>query len=475
MIDFMIKILLLTIILNQTPIKENQAPLVPDSIKCPTYTDTIFPITLLVKSTDPEDDSIAYQIDWGDDTVLVWSKFFLSGIEIERTHTYKVLGDFTIRVRAKDKNENVSDWSNPLPIKVVNSLIKWQFEAMGSIYSTPALDKDENIYFGTEEGLLYSLTPEGSLRWIFQARGPIFTSPVIGKNSIYFGCSDSSLYCLGFNGEKIWEFRTNEEIYSTPAIDQQGNIIFGSDDSLIYALNEKGKLIWSYKTGDVCSFSPAIGPDGTIYVVADSVYALTLNGKRKWTFPPPEDGEFATSPIVDFESNIYIGGNDGYLYAILPNGRLRWRAAVLDEDQIRSDLAIGLGDTILLGCEDGMVYKKGRYGPLISVYETDDEVLACPVMDEVGHIYFLSEDGYFYCLERDGRLRWKLEIALSEKSVLITSGATIGKDGTIYVGTQDNILYAFNGAFSIPDTPWPTFHQNVRHTGRVEKYEGKKK
>ncbi|MEO0093586.1 MAG: PQQ-binding-like beta-propeller repeat protein [candidate division WOR-3 bacterium] len=467
----MIAILLLITI--QSPIRVNQPPFVPDSIKYPNYADTAWPINLLFKTKDPEGDSVAYQIDWGDDTVLVWSKFLPSGIEIEQTHTYKKLGNFTIRVRLKDQYESISDWSEPLPITVGEPIVKWQFEAIGGIYSTPALDKDDNIYFGTEEGFLYSLTPEGTLRWIFQARGAIYASPVIGKNGIFFGCTDSLLYCLDFNGQKLWEFRTNGEIYSTPAIDQKDNIIFGSDDGFVYALNERGKLIWSYKTGEACSFSPAIGPDGTIYVVADSLYALTPAGKRKWTFPAPEDGEYSTSPIVDWESNVYVGGDDGFLYSFYPNGRLRFRAAVLDEDQIRSELTLGIGDTVLLGCEDGFVYKKGRYGPLIPVYATDDEILAAPVMDEAGHIYVLSEDGYFYCLERDGRLRWKLEIAFGEKTVYITSAATIGKDGTIYVGTQDNILYAFNGTFGIPDTPWPTFQQNVRHTGRVEKYEKK--
>lgn len=468
-------ILLLSLIFTQPLVRQNQPPLIPDSIKYPTYTDTVWSVTLLVKTTDPEQDSIAYQIDWGDDTVLVWSQFFFSGVEIERNHHYKKQGNYTIRVRAKDTKNNISDWSKPLPITVGKDIVKWQFEVDNSIYSTPALDKDENIYFGTEEGSFYSLTPNGSLRWIFHTRGPIYGSPVVGKNGIYFGCSDSSLYSLDFEGKKNWEFRTRGEIFSTPAIDARGNIIFGSDDSILYALNEKGKLIWQYKTGDEIPFSPAIGPDGTIYVISDSVYALTPAGKRKFTFPPPEDEYYATSPIVDLESNLYFGGSDGYLYALQPNGRLRWRAPVLEEDQIRSELAMGLGDTILLGCEDGYVYKKGKYGPLIPVFETDDEVLAAPVMDEEGHIYFLSEDGYFYCLEPDGRLRWKLEIAMGEKSVLITSTATIGKDGTIYLGTQDYYLYAFNGTSGLPASSWPTFHQNVQHTGRVEKYEVREK
>ena len=467
-------ILFITIILAQIPAGKNQPPLVPDSIKCPTYTDTVWSIALLVKTQDPEGDSVAYQIDWGDDTVLVWSRLFASGTEIERNHTYKKQANLIIRVRAKDKNGNISDWSKPLSITVGKDIIKWQFEANGSIYSTPALDKDNNIYFGTEEGIFYCLNPAGALRWQFQARGAIYTSPTIGKNGIYFGSSDSNLYCLDFKGKKLWEFPTKEEIYSTPAIDQSGIIYFGSDDSILYALNDKGKLVWSYKTGDEIPFSPAIGPDGTIYVIADSLYAFTPGRKRKFTFPPPEDEYYASSPIVDFQSNIYFGAADGYLYAIMPNGRMRWRAAVLDEDQIRSELAIGLCDTILLGCEDGYIYKKGKYGALIPVFESDDEVFAAPVMDEQGHIYFLSDDGYFYCLERDGRLRWKLEIAPSDKSVLITSTATIGKDGTIYVGTQDYILYAFNGTSGVPVTPWPTFHQNVQHTGRVEKFESKR-
>jgi outer membrane protein assembly factor BamB len=467
----MINIILLTTILTQPAVGKNQAPLAPDSIKYPTYADTVWSIALLVKTTDPDGDNIAYQIDWGDDTILVWSQFFASGLEIELDHTYKRMNNYSIRVRAKDKDGNTSGWSKPLPITVGKDIVKWRFEADNSIYSTPAIDNDNNIYFGTEEGTLYSLTSEGKLRWQFKARGSIYASPVIGKNGIYLGSADSSLYGIDFNGKKLWEYHTNDEIFSTPALDQKGNIYFGSDDSIFYALNDKGKLLWSYKTGDEIPFSPAIGPDGMIYFIAESVYAVTPGGKRRYTFPPPEDDYYATSPIVDLQSNVYFGGADGYLYALLPNGRLRWRAPDLDEDQIRSELAIGLGDTILLGCEDGNVYKKGRYGQLIPVYESDDEVFAAPVMDEEGHIYFLSDDDFFYCLERDGRLRWKLEIATGEKTVLITSTATIGKDGTIYVGTQDNYLYAFNGTSGLPATDWPTFHQNVKHTGRVEKYE----
>lgn len=461
--------LLLILILAQTPVGNNQPPLVPDSIKCPTYADTVWPITLLVKTQDPEHDSIAYQIDWGDDTVLVWSRFLSKGFEVEFDHTYKRMGDFSIRVRVKDKQANISDWSKTLPITVGKDIIKWRFDAMSSIYSTPALDDQDNIYFGTETGVLYSLNKAGEVLWRFQTGGPIYTSPVIGKKSIYFCSSDSSLYCLDFAGNKKWQFKVGGDIFSTPAVDDREVVYFGSDDGKFYAVNDKGQLSWSYQTGDEVLSSPAIGLDNTIYFTSDSIYAVTPAGKRRYAFSPPEPGDYFTSPIVDPKSIVYCGCTDGYLYAILPQGRMKWRAATIDQDEIRSDPAIGLGDTILVGCDDGFIYKKGKFGPMVPVFESEDIVLATPVMDAEGHIYFLSDDGFFYCLERNGKLRWKLEIAVEVKSVYVTSAATIGKDHTIYVGTQDNFLYAFNGTSGIPKTPWPTFHQNVKHTGKLKK------
>jgi hypothetical protein len=50
----------------------------------------------------------------------------------------------------------------------------------------------------------------------------------------------------------------------------------------------------------------------------------------------------------------------------------------------------------------------------------------------------------------------------------VSSSPVIGADGTIYVGSWDNNLYAIGSSsrgLAIP--PWPMFHHNVRHTGRA--------
>jgi len=52
----------------------------------------------------------------------------------------------------------------------------------------------------------------------------------------------------------------------------------------------------------------------------------------------------------------------------------------------------------------------------------------------------------------------------------VLSSPAIGSDGTVYVGSEDNKLYAIKTASKGPTkSPWPMRGQNARHTGRVMK------
>ena len=52
----------------------------------------------------------------------------------------------------------------------------------------------------------------------------------------------------------------------------------------------------------------------------------------------------------------------------------------------------------------------------------------------------------------------------------VFSSPAIGPDGTVYVGSQDNKLYAIKTDSKGPaKSPWPMFGQNAQHTGRVMK------
>ena len=52
----------------------------------------------------------------------------------------------------------------------------------------------------------------------------------------------------------------------------------------------------------------------------------------------------------------------------------------------------------------------------------------------------------------------------------VFSSPAIGSDGTVYVGSHDNKLYAIKtDSKGLAKSPWPMRGQNARHTGRVMK------
>ena len=61
------------------------------------------------------------------------------------------------------------------------------------------------------------------------------------------------------------------------------------------------------------------------------------------------------------------------------------------------------------------------------------------VIDDEGNLYFGDKHAYIHALNQDGTLRWNYE---TEKR--ITSAPVLAEDGTLYVGSWDTQLYAFN-------------------------------
>ena len=91
------------------------------------------------------------------------------------------------------------------------------------------------------------------------------------------------------------------------------------------------------------------------------------------------------------------------------NGVLNWRYRV-EEWEVRSSPAIGSDGTIYFGSDDGYLYALDRSGALEWRYETGLPVRSSPAIGADGTIYFGSDDGYLYALDRNGALNWRYEI-----------------------------------------------------------------
>ncbi|MBK7978781.1 MAG: PQQ-like beta-propeller repeat protein [Ignavibacteriae bacterium] len=177
-------------------------------------------------------------------------------------------------------------------------------------------------------GNIFAQTP-GTVNWEFQTRGNEITSPAIDDDgTIYFGSSDSSLYALNSDGTKKWEFKTGGIITSSPAIGNNGTIYFGSHDRKLYAINPDGTKKWDYETGWKIYYAPAIGEDETIYIKSDDsyLYAFNSDGYLKWTYlyssyESGENKDFFSSAIIDDDGIIYpVNPIIGNSFGLNPNG-----------------------------------------------------------------------------------------------------------------------------------------------------------
>ncbi len=448
----------------------NQAPITPDSIITQLYGDISDSVSFTVQTVDPDNDKISYQFDWGDGNLSDWSDYKQSGYMYVVNHLYNQVGDFFYRVRVKDDKNNISDWSSS-GIITIKPLLLWKYPTNSGIYSGIAIGNQQEIYLTTEQGELLSINSDGVYQWSYQTLSSIYSAPVIGKNAVYITANDGKIYAIDFKGKELWRYQTNSSITSTPAIDKSGIIYFGCDDGNLYALNQSGKLLWTYKTGDFIGGSPVIDANGTIYIGSDAIYAVSAKGKKQWTFYPAEEDEvyFSASPTIDSDGTIYLTGTDGAVYAITKQGRLKWQATTPDEDAMRAGIAVNKNGILFFGAENGILYKKDKYGEISPVYETDYNIYSTPAIDSIGNIYFISDDGYFYILQNDGKLLFKLQIADDSKDIWYSPSPIISADGIVYFGSWQGNLYALK-AFAPPaKSAWPFFRYNQQNTGRKQK------
>jgi eukaryotic-like serine/threonine-protein kinase len=218
------------------------------------------------------------------------------------------------------------------------------------------------VYIGSNDGRIYALKTNGTKMWDYDTGNAIKSSPIISNNILYFGSDDGKLYAVDtINGSKYWDYTTGDKVRSSPAIIND-TVYVGSDDGKVYAVSKGGNLNWTYDMGKPVKSSPMIDSnDNSLFIGADNgkVACLdTRNGAEKWVhnvtgavkstpallgnkivfasdggtvyivnkFTGNEDwsynpgfgiinAAFTSSPVT-YGNMIYIGANDGSLYAL---------------------------------------------------------------------------------------------------------------------------------------------------------------
>jgi len=230
-----------------------------------------------------------------------------------------------------------------------NGTLKWKI-ANVSDYS-PIIGRDGTVY--TVSKHLYGIDRNGKIKW----QSPNTFSecaPAIGPDGTIYGAVTSSwggagtVYALNPDGSSIkwqWSGLDGWDVLSL-VVAPEGTIYVvtkGLFDHL-YAISPEGEKLWDVEiffnlpTTDFNGLS--IGLDNTIYL---TTHTIAFNDQQlfswewlsaekqwqRWEFEK-EGGVLAKeyrfgTPIIDPEGTIYVGTIGGLVYALNPDGSIKWQ------------------------------------------------------------------------------------------------------------------------------------------------------
>ena len=202
--------------------------------------------------------------------------------------------------------------------------------------------------------------------------------------------------------------------------------------------------LWEATAADSITCSPAVGADGTVYVGGDdgTLYAVTAAGASKWKFS--SGSTFDTSAVaVGDDGTVYAGAANGTLYALTAAGAVKWRFTVPTPtdptltNAIASSPAIASDGTVYFKAADNNLYALTAAGALKWTAAVPGESYAAPAVGPDGTIYLGSDNGRFYAVTAAGAIRWSFGADGG-----IYASAAIDGSGNLYFASLNGTVYS---------------------------------
>jgi outer membrane protein assembly factor BamB len=278
------------------------------------------------------------------------------------------------------------------------------------------------VIFGDQQGMITALDlRNGKQKWSYKTGGSVFSSPSVQQNKIVFGSADGYVYCLNDRGKEQWKLKTGAAVLGSPLLNsekiisghkggesEETTVYIGGSDHIFRAIDlQTGNEKWDFAglNGPVVS-TPAIYGNDIIFGAWDTyLYSLNKNtGKLNWKWSNGSSvrnySPAACTPLIK-DDVVYIAAPDRYLTAIdAVTGKTLWRT---NESTVRESIGIS---------QDGRFIYGKTMNDTLAVYETGREIRPAA---------------------------WKLNAGYGYEH---SPSALIEKDGTIFFGTRNGVVYA---------------------------------
>lgn len=341
------------------------------------------------------------------------------------------------------------------------SVVANQWTLPRAIVGSAAVDAGGTAYIGDTDGKVYafnSSNPAGPI-WTFATGARVIDTPSLSPDgkTVYVGSDDGYLYALDASkGTKIWSQSVGGAVEGSPLVSSDGGTIYVSNvNGTIYALKSTdGSVVWHTVINGAIPGSMALSADGTSLYVAtstDYMYAVATGGATpgQATKPYYLDGPAHGSPAVDPNGNIYVTTGTGSLMAFSPgSSTATWTFQLPTPASTNTTPAITNG-LVVFGDGDGTFYGiNPSNGQVIwtqrSVNTTNS---SAAIAGGNSTIYVGSDNGSIWALNTSGATDW-----VKATGAPVVSSPAIGPDGSVWVGSENRILYRFHD-ITVPPPP----------------------
>ncbi len=345
---------------------------------------------------------------------------------------------------------------------------------------SPALDRDNTMYVGGDDGIIYAISSDGTVKWTYNTGSPVTTNAAIYyspdnehaqyNGTIYVGLQDGRVLALGPAGNLKWTCHAGSPINASPALAADGTIYVGKELSVLLAITPDGDQKWARAMPDSEEgiYDPVIDPHGTIYFgVRDDnhFYAYNPDGSQKWV-----------TYVVNGARSAAALGKDGTIYfvtplnlrALWPSGDPKWRVFVGEFGDVDATPVIGHQGMIYVSAHAlNAINPDGTYGWVFWPGPgSPTPVVSSVAVDSNGLIYAVGAlDKRIYCVAPGGTFVWSYYAGgLGHWP----SCPVVGSDGLVYAAEYNQVRALYTGATGPFDGPWPMYRQNAACNARLD-------
>jgi outer membrane protein assembly factor BamB len=234
-----------------------------------------------------------------------------------------------------------------------------------------------------------------------------------------------------------------------PAVANDGAIVAAFDSALV-GVSRDGVVRWRNFSVHALTSPPVIGADGTIYVAGrgDSLYAVRPDGRLRWTVSIGQAGRASRAGLLPpgvVSDAVYVGAPNGPLTRVSRDGAIEWRALI--GTAMTSPIATPNGSVIVVG-------EHLNYDGRDTVYRVDDRgrvewrvggQFTGPLALAPNGTVLVTDAGEVAAISSRGEIR---HLPRPSAGWLLGGPLVVGADGTIYSSSNET-LAAFGADGSV--------------------------